>query len=88
MNTEEKIEQEPEPILRKILRQIFNITEQNQAFINDLLESNTKDNIPLMFKNIFSFKGTAQRRTKSILSDIFLRCLTSTQPNVIKSLIG
>jgi hypothetical protein len=63
-------EEETEPILRRILRQIMNITDQNQSFINDLLELSLK------------------RRTKSILSDIFLRCLTSTQSNLIKSLIG
>ncbi|CAF0731056.1 unnamed protein product [Rotaria sordida] len=62
--------EQEEPILRRIIRIIMNITDQNQLFINDLLEMSLK------------------RRSKSILSDIFLRCLTSTQTDLIKSLIG
>ena len=32
-------EEESEPILRRVLRQMFHITDQNQLFINDLIES-------------------------------------------------
>ncbi|CAF4955766.1 unnamed protein product [Rotaria sp. Silwood1] len=62
--------EQEEPILRRIIRIIMNITDQNQLFINDLIEMSLK------------------RRPKSILSDIFLRCLSSTQSDLIKSLIG
>ncbi|UJR33767.1 hypothetical protein I4U23_021194 [Adineta vaga] len=68
--SENQLNKEEEPIFRRFLRQIMNITEQNQLFINDLIEL------------------SSQRRLKSILSDIFLRCLTTTQTDLIKSLIG
>mgnify|MGYP006911069986 FL=1 len=67
-------EEETEPILQRILRQIFHINKQNQSFINDLIES--------------SGTTPSTRRIKSILSDVFLRCLTSTDSNLMKSLIG
>ncbi|CAF0747485.1 unnamed protein product [Adineta ricciae] len=68
--SENQLNKDEESVLRRILRQIMNITDQNQSFINDLIEL------------------SSQRRLKSILSDIFLRCLTTTQTNTIKSLIG
>jgi hypothetical protein len=66
----------------------MNITDQNQSFINDLLESNTKKEFPRKKRICFDFQVSSKRRTKSILSDIFLRCLTSTPSNLIKSFIG
>ncbi|CAF4423834.1 unnamed protein product, partial [Rotaria sp. Silwood2] len=68
--SENLLNKEPEePIIRRIIRLIMNITDQNQLFFNDLIEI------------------SLQRRSKSILSDIFLRCLTSAQSDLIKSLI-
>ncbi|CAF0803432.1 unnamed protein product [Adineta steineri] len=68
--SENQLNTEEEPVFRRILRQVFNINDQNQSFITDLIELSVK------------------RRSKLILSDIFLRCLTSAQSNTIRSLIG
>jgi len=81
-------EEEGEAIFRRILHQIMNITDQNQLFINDLIESNKQKKKTKYLNNKIFLKVSLKRRLKSILSDIFLRCLTSTQSNLIKSLIG
>ena len=86
-------EQEEESVLQRIVHEIMNITDQNQPFINDLIESNEvkkKWFLGFVFKSDFAFlmKVSHQRQPKSILSDIFLRCLMSAKSTLIRSLIG